>query len=125
MWDPFRYKLGGRLINGLVEEFVDRYGGNEAGKYTAARDDWQRTRSSRKRKRAGASPHRGVYLDFREVPWTRMRAAFAPVIDRCSVKGIDLTQRPMEVAPMAHYQIGGVRVNTRMETRSQRALCGR
>src|SRR6201999_1579966 len=24
MWDPFRYKLGGRLLNGLGEEFADR-----------------------------------------------------------------------------------------------------
>ena len=23
MWDPFRYKLGGRLLNGEGEEFVD------------------------------------------------------------------------------------------------------
>src|SRR5213078_413466 len=26
MWDPFRYKLGGRLLNGRMEEFTSRYG---------------------------------------------------------------------------------------------------
>ena len=24
MWDPFRYKLGGRLLNGQHQEFIDR-----------------------------------------------------------------------------------------------------
>ena len=24
MWDPFRYKLGGKLLNGQFEEFIDR-----------------------------------------------------------------------------------------------------
>src|SRR3982751_5301631 len=26
MWDPFRYKLGGRLLNGRMEEFTSHYG---------------------------------------------------------------------------------------------------
>ncbi|HET6605282.1 MAG TPA: FAD-binding protein, partial [Rhodopila sp.] len=33
MWDPFRYKLGGRLLNGRGEEFVERYGSTDAGRY--------------------------------------------------------------------------------------------
>jgi hypothetical protein len=32
MWDPFRYKLGGRLLNGEGEAFVDRYGSTDDGK---------------------------------------------------------------------------------------------
>ena len=31
MWDPFRYKLGGRLLNGEGEEFTARYGVSEDG----------------------------------------------------------------------------------------------
>ena len=38
MWDPFRYKLGGKLLNGHFEEFIDRYGGSDFGTYTATRD---------------------------------------------------------------------------------------
>src|SRR5690606_1574734 len=39
MWDPFRYKLGGRLLNGLGDEFVEKYGhaGGEKG-YTITYD---------------------------------------------------------------------------------------
>src|SRR5205823_6261614 len=31
MWDPFRYKLGGRLLNSQKEEFTARYGTREDG----------------------------------------------------------------------------------------------
>jgi succinate dehydrogenase/fumarate reductase flavoprotein subunit len=116
MWDPFRYKLGGKLLNGRFEEFVDRYGGTDFGQYTATRD--LASYSILKEVEAGrGSPHGGVYLDFRHIPENQLRAAFGPVIDRLLVNGIDLTKTPVEVGPMAHYHMGGVRVNTRMETR--------
>src|SRR3954468_7115881 len=38
MWDPFRYKLGGRLLNNRGEEFTERYGVAEGGKYVITRD---------------------------------------------------------------------------------------
>src|SRR5206468_10049418 len=38
MWDPFRYKLGGRLLNSNMEEFAHRYGSAEDGKYVLTRD---------------------------------------------------------------------------------------
>jgi len=116
MWDPFRYKLGGKLLNGRFEEFIDRYGGTDAGRYTATRD--LASYSILKEVEAGrGSPHGGAYLDFRHIPETDLRAAFGPVIDRLLANGIDLSKTPVEVGPMAHYHMGGVRVNTKMETR--------
>ncbi|HXV84180.1 MAG TPA: FAD-binding protein [Candidatus Binatia bacterium] len=116
MWDPFRYKLGGKLLNGRFEEFVDRYGGTDFGQYTATRD--LASYSILKEVEAGrGSPHGGAYLDFRHLPESQLRAAFGPVIDRLLLNGIDLTQTPVEVGPMAHYHMGGIRVNSRMETR--------
>ncbi len=38
MWDPFRYKLGGRLLNNRMEEFTQNYGVAEDGKYVITRD---------------------------------------------------------------------------------------
>ena len=38
MWDPFRYKLGGRLLNNRMEEFTQHYGVAEDGKYLITRD---------------------------------------------------------------------------------------
>jgi succinate dehydrogenase/fumarate reductase flavoprotein subunit len=116
MWDPFRYKLGGKLLNGRFEEFVDRYGGTDFGKYTATRD--LAAYAILKEIEAGrGTAHGGAYLDFRHVPERELRAAFGPVIDRLLRNNIDLTQMGVEVGPMAHYHMGGIRVNTQMETR--------
>ena len=116
MWDPFRYKLGGRLLNGQFEEFIHRYGGTDAGKYSMVRD--QASYAVLKEVEAGrGSPHGGVYLDFRHVPEEQLRSAFGPVIDRLMANGIDLTQTAVEVAPTAHYHMGGIRVSVKMETR--------
>ena len=116
MWDPFRYKLGGKLLNGRLEEFVDRYGGSDFGSYTATRD--LAAYSILKEVEAGrGTPHGGAYLDFRHIAETELRKAFGPVVDRLLTNGIDLTKTAVEVGPMAHYHMGGVRVNNHMETR--------
>jgi succinate dehydrogenase/fumarate reductase flavoprotein subunit len=116
MWDPFRYKLGGRLLNGNFEEFIDRYGSKDSGEYTATRDI--ATYAIMKEVEAGrGSPHGGAYLDFRHFSEKQLHEAFGPVIDRLLANGIDLRKVPVEVGPMAHYHMGGIRVNPRMETR--------
>jgi succinate dehydrogenase/fumarate reductase flavoprotein subunit len=116
LWDPFRYKLGGKLLNGRFEEFVDRYGGADFGKYTATRD--VAAYAILKEVEAGrGTPHGGAYLDFRHIPERELRAAFGPVIDRLLANGIDLRKTPVEVGPIAHYHMGGIRVNAKMETR--------
>ena len=116
MWDPFRYKLGGRLLNGQFEEFIHRYGGEDEGRYTAPRD--LASYAILKEVEAGrGSPHGGVYLDFRHLPEATLRGAFGPVIDRLLANGIDLTRMPVEVAPTAHYHMGGIVVDERLETR--------
>ena len=116
MWDPFRYKLGGKLLNGQFEEFIDRYGSTDFGKYNATRDI--AAYAILKEVEAGrGTPHGGAYLDFRHVPETNLRRAFGPVIDRLLANGIDLTKTPVEVGPMAHYHMGGIRVEVNMQTR--------
>lgn len=116
MWDPFRYKLGGRLLNGDFEEFMHRYGGQDQGTYTTVRD--QAAYAIIKEVEAGrGTPQGGVYLDFRHVPEEQLRTAFGPVIDRLLNNGIDLTEMPVEVGPTAHYHMGGIRVDERMATR--------
>jgi succinate dehydrogenase/fumarate reductase flavoprotein subunit len=115
MWDPFRYKLGGRLLNNQGEEFAHRYGVAEDGKYVITRDVG--TYGIIKEVEAGrGSPHGGVYLSFQHCPAEALRAAFGPVIDRLAANDIDLTKMPVEVAPIAHYHMGGVQADVRMET---------
>jgi succinate dehydrogenase/fumarate reductase flavoprotein subunit len=45
-----------------------------------------------------------------------LRGAFGPVIDRLAANGIDLTKMPVEVAPIAHYHMGGVKADATMAT---------
>ncbi|MEM7424761.1 MAG: FAD-dependent oxidoreductase [Pseudomonadota bacterium] len=115
MWDPFRYKLGGRLLNADMEEFTSRYGTAEDGRYVITRD--AATYAITKEVEAGrGTPHGGVYLSFMHLSEQELRDAFGPVIDKLSENGIDLTQMPIEVSPIAHYHMGGIEVNARMET---------
>ncbi len=115
MWDPFRYKLGGRLLNGRMEEFTSAYGSDEDGKYVLTRD--LATYAILEEVKAGrGSPHGGAYLSFEHCSRETLRAAFGPVIDRLAANAIDLTRMPVEVAPIAHYHMGGVKANVRMAT---------
>jgi succinate dehydrogenase/fumarate reductase flavoprotein subunit len=115
MWDPFRYKLGGRLLNRDGREFTDDYGVAEDGTYKATRD--LATYAILKEVEAGrGSPSGGVYLSFKHVPEARLREAFGPVIGRLAKNGIDLGHTDVEVAPIAHYHMGGVRVAPSLET---------
>jgi succinate dehydrogenase/fumarate reductase flavoprotein subunit len=116
MWDPFRYKLGGRLLNRDGREFLADYGSDETSGYTTPRDI--ATYAIHKEVAAGrGSPHGGVYLSFQHVPSRELAAAFGPVIDRLAANGIDLGRMPVEVAPIAHYHMGGIRVDERMASR--------
>ena len=115
MWDPFRYKLGGRLLNNQGEEFTKAYGVAEDGKYVITRDVG--SYAIVKEVEAGrGSPHGGVFLSFQHVPERELRAAFGPVIDRLAANGIDLTKTAIEVAPIAHYHMGGIAVDVQMQT---------
>jgi succinate dehydrogenase / fumarate reductase, flavoprotein subunit len=38
-------------------------------------------------------------------------------VDRLAANGIDLASRPVEVAPIAHYHMGGIRVDATLQTR--------
>src|SRR3954468_22121221 len=110
MWDPFRYKLGGRLLNAAMKEFLP-----EAGKYPSARD--VTTYAILQEVEAGrGSPHGGAWLSFQHCSEPQLRSAFGPVIDRLAVNGIDLTRQSIEVAPIAHYHMGGIRADTDMQT---------
>jgi succinate dehydrogenase/fumarate reductase flavoprotein subunit len=115
MWDPFRYKLGGRLLNARMREFTDAYGVSEDGTYKVTRD--LATYAILKEVEAGrGSPAGGVFLSFQHVPEDRLRDAFGPVIDRLAKNGIDLTGMPVEVAPIAHYHMGGIKVSPALES---------
>ena len=119
MWDPFRYKLGGKLLNADMHEFETDYVDQDSrsdGRYVLTRD--LATYAITKEVEAGrGSPAGGAYLSFQHVPEAEIRRAFGPVVDRLAANGIDLASRPVEVAPIAHYHMGGIRVDAMLQTR--------
>jgi succinate dehydrogenase/fumarate reductase flavoprotein subunit len=114
-WEPTRVKLGGRLINGQGEEFLSKYDAHADQGYTTTRD--LLTHAIYREVAAGrGSPHGGVYLSFQHIPAADIERALGPVLNIFARNNIDLTKRPVEVFPIAHYQMGGIEVNPSMET---------
>jgi succinate dehydrogenase / fumarate reductase flavoprotein subunit/fumarate reductase (CoM/CoB) subunit A len=112
-WEPTRVKLGGRLLNGQGEEFLHRYGEADGGSYDTARDIL--TYAIYKEVAAGrGSPHGGVYLSFQHIDEQMLKDALGPVTEIFERNNINLTKQPVEIFPIAHYQMGGVEVNTDM-----------
>ena len=116
MWDPFRYKVGGRLLNGNFEEFIHNYGASDSGTYTARRDVASYAIYKEVEEGRG-SPHGGVWLSFDHISEEVMKEKFGPMIGRLAKNGIDLQKSAIEVSPIAHYHMGGIRVDTQMKTR--------
>jgi succinate dehydrogenase/fumarate reductase flavoprotein subunit len=112
-WEPTRVKLGGRLLDGNGEEFLHRYGEADGGSYDTARDIL--TYAIYKEVAAGrGTPHGGVYLSFQHIDQQKLKNALGPVIEIFERNNIDLAKQPVEIFPIAHYQMGGVEVDVDM-----------
>ena len=92
MWDPFRYKLGGRLLNGRSEEFTSNATAPPRTANTCSRAISRPTRSSRRSRPAAARRMAAPILSFQHCSEAALRAAFGPVIDRLAANNIDLTK---------------------------------
>ncbi|MDA1323698.1 MAG: FAD-dependent oxidoreductase [Proteobacteria bacterium] len=114
-WEPTRVKLGGRLLNGEGEEFLQNYGEGSGEQYNTTRDTL--THAMYKEVELGrGSPHGGVFLSFQHIDQNELEKALGPFLEFFDRNNIDLTKQAVEVYPIAHYQMGGVEVNTNMET---------
>ena len=114
-WEPTRVKLGGRLLNGLGEEFLNKYGEAGGDGYNTTRDTLTYAITKEVEEGRG-SPHGGVYLSFQHISAEALQKALGPVLEIFARNNIDLTKRPVEVFPIAHYQMGGIEVNADMAT---------
>ncbi len=102
-----------RLFNGREERFLAKLDpvGLEKGK---TRDIMSRAIYGEIREGRG-SEHDGVYLDATQVPREVFRN-FRHEYELCLENGIDLMKERAEVAPGAHYFMGGIRIDEKCKS---------
>jgi len=104
---------GGHLLNGAGERFMARY--DPAKMERSTRD--RVSRSSFMEMRAGrGTPEGGVHLDVRHLGRDFLLKSSPGMYKRCLSIGIDMAKQPIPVTPTAHFQMGGLRIDTECRT---------
>ncbi len=104
--------LGGRLLNGQKEPFF----GGKLLRDAVVRAIWKEIREGR------GTPHGGVYIDL--VHSTKSREGLTRALEKWQPNqfrylkdmGCDLRETLVEVAPHAHYTLGGVAIDEKART---------
>jgi succinate dehydrogenase / fumarate reductase flavoprotein subunit len=120
-WEPWSGRLvteavrgeGGRLYNADGERFMERYSPGQME--LDARDVVARAIAREVREGRGTE-NGGVYLDISHRNRAFIRERLPRMYDRFQGLGVDLASEPVEVAPTAHYGMGGVAVDEYGET---------
>jgi succinate dehydrogenase/fumarate reductase flavoprotein subunit len=103
---------GARLYNGLGDRYMERY---DAKAERATRDVV--SRSSYLEVMAGrGTAHGGVWIDATHLGEEFLQENFPGMVARCRDNGFDLLHERVEVSPSAHYQMGGVYIDTECRT---------
>ncbi len=101
---------GGHLLNAEGERFMKRY--DPAKMERSTRD--KVSRSSFMEIRAGrGTSEGGVYLDVRHLGKDFLLKSSPGMYKRCLSVGYDMAKDLVQVTPTAHFQMGGVRIDTR------------
>lgn len=101
---------GGRLYNTEGERFMERYSPNQME--LDARDVVARA-IGRELEEGRGTENGGVYLDISHRDDDYVRERLPTMVERFESLGVDITEKPMEVAPTAHYTMGGVDIDFR------------
>lgn len=100
---------GGHLLNAQHERFMQRY--DPAKMERSTRD--RVSRSSFLEVRAGrGTAEEGVYLDVRHLGKEFLLKSSPGMYRRCMSIGVDMATDLIQVTPTAHFQMGGVRIDT-------------
>jgi len=99
---------GGRLYNSEGERFMERYSPDQME--LDARDVVARAITQEIREGRGTE-NGGVYLDISHRDDDYIRERLPSMVERFASLGVDITSEPMEVAPTAHYTMGGVDID--------------
>lgn len=99
---------GGRLFNTDGERFMEKYSPKQME--LDARDIVARAIDTEVREGRGTE-NGGVYLDISHRSRSYIKQKLPRMYERCKEVGVDLAEEPVEVAPTAHYSMGGVRID--------------
>jgi succinate dehydrogenase/fumarate reductase flavoprotein subunit len=99
---------GAHLFNGPGERFMQRYDPERQERSTRDRV----SRASYMEIMAGHGTENGaVWIDVSHLGAEFVEKNFAGMRDRCLRIGFDLAREKVEVAPTAHFNMGGIRIN--------------
>jgi succinate dehydrogenase/fumarate reductase flavoprotein subunit len=118
--------IGGRLVNGRGERFLDKYHPEvvKIGTLTEWDKCFLSFVSMLEVIEGRGSPHGGVYFEVGDMPWEEFESKLTKKYPGWKFKGIDFSElgrmlkegKPVEVGVAAEYFEGGVDVNERFET---------
>ena len=92
---------GAKLINNNGEEFMSKYSDK---KELAPRDIVTRAIYSEMNKQHSSN----VFLNATIINHNKLLSRFPTISSKCLDNGIDISQKPIPVAPAAHYTMGGI-----------------
>jgi len=99
---------GAHLFNGLGERYMERY--DPERKERSTRD--RVSRAGYLEIRAGrGTQNGGVWIDVSHLGAKFVQENFEGMRERCLSIGFDLAREKVEVAPTAHFNMGGIRIN--------------
>ena len=104
---------GAYLLNAQGERFMARYDPQRMERSTrdlVSRSEYMEIMAGR------GTPAGGVYIDASHLGADFVAKNFPGMVRRCAEVGYDLTRRPVEVTPTAHFHMGGVAIDDACRT---------
>lgn len=100
---------GGQLRNSRGERFMTRY---DAERMELSTRDRVALANYTEIIQGRGTEHGGVWLDVSHLPDAVIHTRLPRMYAQFAAVGVDITREPMEIAPTAHYSMGGVRVQS-------------
>jgi fumarate reductase (CoM/CoB) subunit A len=104
---------GGLLLNSLGERFMKTY---DPGRMELSTRDVVSRAIATEIKAGRGTEHGGVYLDVTHLQRKQIEERLPVMLEQFLKFGVDIREKPMEVAPTAHHIMGGLRITPECRT---------
>ena len=99
---------GGHLFNRHGERFMTRY---DPERVELSTRDRVALANYTEILEGRGTAHGGVWLDVSHLSADHIQQRLPRMVEQFAALGIDITREPMEIAPTAHYSMGGIKVD--------------